>query len=319
MQRPQAKIDFYRGVRALTSSALGAHVVTVGAFDGVHLGHQQLLAGVKAEAQALALPSLAIIFEPQPNEFFQKELAPARLMRLREKVAALAEQGIDRVLCLKFDASLRALSAEDFVQKVLLEAAQCRALIVGDDFRFGCDRSGDFAFLQARGRELGFSVSDTQTHEHEAERISSTRLRALLANGELEQASLMLGRAYSNCGRVSYGQQLGRSIGFPTANVALARRKIALQGVFAVELEFAGTYYNAVANVGTRPTVDGKSKARLEVHVLDHKLDLYGAFVKVNYLYKIRDEQKFDGIESLKKQISLDADAARAFFARRTI
>ncbi|WP_370981546.1 bifunctional riboflavin kinase/FAD synthetase [Agaribacterium sp. ZY112] len=310
-----AVVDFYRGIDSMRKACAGAHVVTIGAFDGVHLGHQQLLMAARAKASALSLPSLAIVFEPQPNEFFQKERAPARLMRLREKVSAVAEVGIDAVLCLKFDARLRALSAERFVEQVLLDATQCKALIVGDDFRFGCDRSGDFEFLQQQGRKLGFEVADTETHEHAEERVSSTRLRSLLAEGQLASVKALLGRPYSNCGRVSYGQQLGRSIGFPTANIALARRKVALEGVFAVLLEHNGCVYNGVANVGSRPTVDGINKAKLEVYVLDKTLNLYGDFVRVSYMKKIRDEKKFSGIDALKQQIAVDVEQARAFFA----
>ena len=294
-----------------------AHVVTIGAFDGVHLGHQQLLQQCRERALVMNLPSVVVLFEPQPNEYFQREQAPARLSRLREKVGSIAAAGIDKILCLKFDANLRSLSAEQFVQQVLVDKLHCKHLIVGDDFRFGCDRNGDFDFLVECGQQAGFDVSDTSTFESGQQRISSTRIRALLAAGQLDQAAALLGRPYSNCARVCYGQQLGRTLGFPTANLALGRLNVALQGVFAVQMVHQGVRYDAVANVGSRPTVDGKSKPRLEVHVLDQHLDLYGHFVEVCYLSKLRDEKKFADLASLQQQIQRDADEARQFFKQR--
>lgn len=290
-------------------------VVTIGAFDGVHLGHQQLLAQLTEAAGTLGLPSVVIVFEPQPNEFFNRATAPARLMRLREKVLALSRFGVDQVLCLKFDRTLRGLSAEAFVTEVLVARLGVRKLIVGDDFRFGSDRCGDFAYLQKAGREHGFDVVDTSTHLSGNTRVSSTFIRCLLREGKLEKASELLGSPYTNIGRVIHGRRLGRKLGFPTMNVQLGRLRVPLNGVYAVTVELAGQSYIGVANVGVRPTVNEVSKPLLEVHLLDADVDAYGQFIAVTYRKKIRSEQQFDGIDQLKAQITIDANQARDYFA----
>lgn len=294
-------------------------VVTIGSFDGVHLGHQQLLQQVLAQAKALSLPSVVIVFEPQPHEFFSKENAPARLMRLREKVQALFSAGVDRVLCLRFNQVLRTLTAKEFVQQVLVSGLDVKYLVVGDDFRFGCDRSGNFELLQKYGQEFGFSVVDTQTQlattEHDGtDRISSTRIRALLEADKFSEAESLLGLPFAVSGRVIYGKQLGRTLGFPTANIGLGRYRSPVSGVFGVTLIAANSRYPAVANVGVRPTVGGRSKPILEVHSLVSPGNLYGQFVRVEFNFKIRQEMKFESLDDLKKQIGADIQVAQSCF-----
>lgn len=309
--------EFIAGITAIPSSSAGGCVATIGAFDGVHVGHQQLLRQVFAEATARMLPSLVIIFEPQPNEYFTKEEIPARLMRLREKIVALADVGVDRVLCLKFDQRLRSMSAEQFVNELIVEKLSVKSLIIGDDFRFGCDRDGDFEFLQRRGRTMGFVVRDTDTHVSGDARVSSTRIRGLLNDGRLDDAAQLLGRRYSNIGRVVYGQQLGRTLGFPTLNIALGRSKMPLQGVYTVRVQHSnsGKVYRGVANLGVRPTVNGGVRPLLEVHLIDENVNFYGECLKVEYLQKLREEKKFGSVDELRQQISEDIFHARALFS----
>lgn len=215
-------------------------VATIGNFDGVHRGHQAILGQLRARAQALGVPSCVVIFEPQPREFFTPAEAPPRLTRLREKLALLAQEGVDQVLCLPFNPRLREHSAEDFVQQILVQGLAVRHLEVGDDFRFGCDRAGDFAFLQQAGQVHGFSVEAATTLTLGQERVSSTAVRQALAAGDLAHAANLLGRDYALCGRVIHGQHLGRQLGAPTANIQLKRRRVALSGVYTVSAEVDG-------------------------------------------------------------------------------
>jgi len=298
---------------------LGRSVVTIGAFDGVHLGHQQLLKQLCDSAKQLGLPSVVVVFEPQPNEYFKPKKAPARLMRLREKVLALRDFGVDSVLCLRFNQRLREMTAEAFIHEVLVESLGVRKLIVGDDFRFGNDRSGDFEMLSAAGRSLNFDVVDTQTLYTDSERVSSTYIRKLLSEGELSDAEALLGRRYSNIGRVVYGKRLGRQLGFPTMNVQLGRLNVPLRGVFAVDIELNGhtlnsPTYQGVANVGVRPTINEVMKPVLEAHAFDVNIDAYGKCIRITYRKKIRDEQRFENVQALTAQIKHDAASARAFF-----
>jgi len=311
--------EFIKGLNGL-SSRHRACVATIGSFDGVHRGHQAVLAQLQAQASVLALPSLVMVFEPQPYEYFSRERAPARLMRLREKVSALFAHGVDRVLCLKFDQRLRSLSAKAFVDEVLVDGLALKSLVVGDDFRFGCDRAGDFAFLQAQGRLKGFAVSDTATLQYGCDRISSTRIRSLLSEDRVVDANALLGREYQVSGRVIYGKQLGRTLGFPTANIGLGRYRTPLHGVYAVSVVGEGftEAVNAVANVGVRPTVSGGKKPLLEVHVLDSTLLLYGCCLTVKFKHKLRNEMKFNNLEELKTQIQQDVDVARQWFVENT-
>lgn len=306
---------FIRGLHNLRPWHKGC-VATIGSFDGVHLGHQAILLQLLALAHQHNLPAVVIVFEPQPQEFFSGEKAPARLMRLREKVQALLAAGVNRVLCLPFNDALRSLSAEVFVQQVLIDGLAIQHLVVGDDFRFGCDRRGDFSLLQRMGSDQGFSVTDTCTLEIHGERVSSTRIRQLLEVGDFAHAETLLGKSYSINGRVAYGQQLGRKLGVPTANVHLRRYRSPLQGVFAVTATFRdGFVHHGVANVGVRPTVTGDKKPLLEVHLFDFSRTVYGEMIDVAFHKKLRDEKKFASLDELQAQLQTDIAQAKDFFS----
>lgn len=308
--------EFIHGLHNLEYKHQGC-VATIGSFDGVHRGHMAIIRQVKAKAESLGLPSLVMVFEPQPHEFFAKETAPARLMRLREKICALFGAGIDRVLCLKFNDALRSLTASEYIEKVLLKGIGVKYLVIGDDFRFGCDRSGDFNMLCNSGRENGFEVCDTQTQLEDDERISSTRIRQLLYKNDLVGAARLLGKPFCLSGRVVYGKQLGRTLGFPTVNISLGRYHPPVAGVFAVEIsrtEQAEKPWLGVANIGFRPTLEKKGKALLEVHILEKDLNLYGEFLTVSVKKHIREEKKFANIDELKQQIKSDKRAAELYF-----
>jgi len=291
------------------------NVVTIGSFDGVHLGHQAIIQQLLAQSRRLGLPSMVVVFEPQPHEYFSGEKAPARLMRLSEKVAALFAEGVERVCCLQFNRQLRSLSAAEFISRVLVNGLGVKYLVIGDDFRFGCDRRGDYRLLQQAGDTNGFTVTDTRTYTVSEQRVSSTRIRDLLQQGNLSLAKTLLGRPYTISGKVIRGQQLGRQLGTPTANVHLHRYRSPLAGVFAVVTRLpSGEQVNGVANVGVRPTVGGDTKPLLEVHLFDRNDDLYGQLIEVDFKYKLRDEKRFDGLDKLKAQIQQDILAARQFF-----
>jgi riboflavin kinase / FMN adenylyltransferase len=310
---------FIRGLHNLRPWHRGC-VATIGSFDGVHLGHQAILRQLLAVANQYQLPAVAIVFEPQPHEFFSGEKAPARLMRLRDKIQALLAAGVERVLCVQFNDALRHLSAEAFVETVLLDGLGIKHLVVGDDFRFGCDRRGDFALLQTMGAEYGFAVTDTCTLEINGERVSSTRIRHLLELGDFSQAELLLGKPYSINGRIVYGQQLGRKLGVPTANVHLRRYRSPLHGVFTVTATFRdGSQYQGVANVGVRPTVAGTKRPLLEVHLFDFSRTVYGAMIDVVFHQKLRDEQKFNSLDELQHQLQTDIAQAKQFFSTFSI
>ena len=303
--------EFLRGLHNVRPHHRG-NVVTIGAFDGVHLGHQAILKQVVEQAQLLKLPSLVMIFEPHPHEFFSGEKAPARLMRLSEKIEALFSAGVDRVFCVPFNRALSQLSAQDFIQKILVDALGTRYLVVGDDFRFGLRRQGDYGLLKETGQNLGFEVTDTATYLIDNKRVSSTRIRQLLEQGSFEQVPRLLGKPYHISGKVVKGQQLARQLGAPTANVHLHRYRSPLSGVFVVEVNLAnGECVNGVANVGVRPTVSGDTKPILEVHLFDRDDDLYGQNIAVTFIHKIREEHRFDSVEQLKQQIQQDIYSAK--------
>jgi len=303
----------------------GRCVATIGNFDGVHLGHQAIIQQVISEAKKRDLPSLVVVFEPQPMEFFKGDQAPARLMRFREKCQALSAFDIDYIFCLKFDAKLSQLSALAFIHKVLIEHLNIDHLVIGDDFRFGGDRLGDFSLLLEVGRQYGFSVENTPTvlenlEKHNLEknsRVSSTYIRSLLSMGEFSRAEMVLGQPYGMIGRVIHGQKLGRQLGFPTANVALKRVKAPFIGVYAVRVfrhDDPRKQIQGVANIGVKPSV-GHFKPLLEIHLLDFDENLYGEKIRVNFCKKIRDEKKFEGLDELVLQIKQDVLDTRAFFA----
>lgn len=309
---------FIRGLHNLRPWHRGC-VATIGSFDGVHLGHQAILRQLAQAAEAHKLPSVVVVFEPQPHEFFSGDKAPARLMRLREKIQALLAAGVDRVLCVQFNETLRRLSAQQFIEQVLVQGLGIKHLVVGDDFRFGCDRQGDFALLQEAGIQHDFSVSDTCTLLLHGERVSSTRIRQLLEAGDFAQAEELLGRPYSVSGRVGYGKQLGRKLGVPTANIHLWRYRSPLHGVFTVSAKLIGenadhTLHRGVANVGVRPTVSGDQKPILEVHLFNFTAPIYGAVIEVFFHHKLREEQKFPSLDALKEQLAIDIQQAQAFF-----
>ncbi|MCM2973699.1 bifunctional riboflavin kinase/FAD synthetase [Larsenimonas suaedae] len=289
-------------------------VATIGNFDGVHRGHQAILEQLKTRARALNLPVTVVIFEPQPREYFAGDQAPPRLTRMKEKLRLLKAYGADRVLCLPFNQKLRELSADDFIERVLVDGLGVRHLVVGDDFRFGCDRAGNFDLLKEKGARHGFDVEHTHTFMLDDERVSSTRVRTLLASGNFRQAAHQLGRPYVFMGRVVKDRQLGRTIGIPTANVPLLPGPMALRGVYAVQaLLDDGVWYPGVANVGWRPTV-GSSRPVLEVHLLDTSPELYGRPMMVMPCARLRGEEKFDGLEAMLAQIKHDIALTRRYF-----
>lgn len=305
-----------RGQHNLRENHRGC-VATIGNFDGVHLGHQAVFEALKARAREYQLPSLVITFEPQPLEYFRPDEAPPRLMRAREKLEFIERAGIDRVLLLRFDQDLALMTAEDFISEYLVEALGISHLYVGDDFRFGRDRQGDFRLLRDQGERFGFEVESLETVSDTCGRISSTRIREALAAGDLATARCCLGRDFSISGRVGHGHRRGRTIGFPTMNVGLARRRSPIRGVFAVRVEGLGPeWLPGVANVGNRPTLEGDDRFLLEVHLFDFDRQVYGEQVRVHFIERIRDEKKFESFDALREQIQHDAEQARAVLAR---
>lgn len=303
-----------RGLHNLPAAQRGC-ALTIGNFDGVHRGHQAVLDQLHARAAELQLPATVMVFEPTPQEYFLSDMAPARLQRLRDKLSLFHELGVEQVVCLRFDHKLAEHDADAFVKDILVEGLGVRHLVIGDDFRFGKGRRGDFAFLQQAGRQHGFDVVSTHTLVENGERVSSTRIREALAAGELDKAAQLLGRPYTIFGRIAPGQQRGRTIGFPTANVHLHRSVSPVSGVFAVRVHgLEGQVLEGVANLGTRPTVCGNETV-LETHLFDFDRDIYGHYVGIEFCSKLRDEKKFESFEALKQQIQQDAEQARQFFS----
>ncbi len=303
-------MELVRGLHNLRPQHHGC-VLTIGKFDGVHRGHQAVLANVIKQAKALSLPATVMVFEPHPEEVFTPDTAPARLSPLREKYLLLKQQGVDRLVTVQFNRAFASQSAQTFVKSLLVDKLGVQFLVVGDDFRFGRGRKGDFNMLKTAGEEHGFSVVSTQSFRMHDHRISSTAVRDALDYGDFEQANEMLGRPFSIRGRVVHGEKKGRTIGFPTANVLLKRCRSPLKGVFAVHVAIDGEHYNGVANVGSRPTVGGV-RSQLEVHLFDFSGDIYGRSIDVFPVAKLRDEKKFASFEVLKNQIEHDAREARA-------
>jgi riboflavin kinase/FMN adenylyltransferase len=310
-------MQLIRGLYNLTQT-LPPSAVTIGNFDGIHLGHQQVLHQLKTIADKSALCSAVIIFEPQPIEFFAPDKAPKRLSRFREKIAYLKSQGIDYLLCLKFDQPFSELSAEQFVRDLLVNQLSTRHLVIGDDFRFGKKRSGDFKSLQGDGKQYGFEVDNTETLLLEGIRVSSTRIRESIQNDDFTLAAALLGRPYSLSGKVSHGQKLGRQLGFPTINIKMGSKTLIVKGIFAVMVKgIDNRVLQGVASLGTRPTVNGVDSI-LEVYILDFDQDVYGYSVEVDFLHKIRDEKKFDSLEELTVNIEQDIVLAKQYFEQLT-
>ncbi|HET8729482.1 MAG TPA: bifunctional riboflavin kinase/FAD synthetase [Moraxellaceae bacterium] len=306
-------MELIRGLHNLRPRHHGS-VVTLGNFDGVHLGHQAILRRLQEAGARLQLPDTVMIFEPQPQEFFQGDAAPARLMHWRDKVEALAAAGVSRVLCVRFSAAFRALTARQFIDELLVRGLGCRHLVIGDDFRFGCDRSGDFALLQAAGAEQGFTVQGTPTIEIAGERVSSTRIRAALKAADFVTAEELLGRPYRVSGHVVHGDKLGRTLGVPTANVLAQRQVSPLSGIYAVTVHDALPQpVHGVCSVGKRPTVNGLDE-RFETYLLDFAGDLYGHRIHLEFHHKIRDELKFDSLDELKVAMQKDIADTRHYF-----
>lgn len=293
----------------------GGCVATIGNFDGVHLGHRKVIERLASEGQRLGLPVCVVLFEPQPREFFAPHQAPPRLMRLRDKIDRLSELPVDHVLILRFNRALSEMTPEAFIEKILIQSLKVRFLVIGDDFRFGKKRAGDYPLLVKTGQERGFEVADTRTVLVGGERISSTLIREALLQGDLDRARALLGKPYEVCGRIIHGQKRGRTLGFPTANLLMQRKNTPVKGVFAVTMRGLGpTPIPGVANVGSRPTVTGDPTMLLETHLLDYSGDLYGRRVEVEFHARLRDERRFDGTAELKAQIEMDIQAARDLF-----
>lgn len=303
-------MELIRGLHNLRDRHRGC-VATIGNYDGVHLGHRTVLSGLREQSERLDQPTLVMTFEPTPREFFAPGTAPFRLTRFRDKVLALAAEGVDRLLVARFDHRMANMAPETFIESVLVGRLAVQYLVVGDDFRFGRDRKGDFAMLERAGRRFGFEVRNTPTLERDGERVSSTRIRTSLEAGELDRAEALLGRRYSVSGRVGYGERIGTELGFPTINLSLGWREVPLHGVFVTRVTLDdGARVWGVANVGHRPTVNGKHRL-LEVHLLDFDGDLYGRHVSVAFHERIRGEERFDSLEELRTWIGRDVEAAR--------
>jgi riboflavin kinase/FMN adenylyltransferase len=301
----------------LTPSQRGG-VVTIGNFDGVHLGHQALLKQVVTKARELGVPSLVMTFEPHPFEFFgAPNPTVSRLTRLREKFQALAACGVDNILIMSFNQELANKSASDFVTELLVKNLQPVHVVVGDDFHFGHKRQGNFAMLSELGQQYGFTTEDMPTLEIDGERVSSTRVRKALQAGDHQLARKLLGRPYAMQGRVRHGKQLGRQWGFPTANIYLHRALAPVMGIYTVLVHGVADHpWPGAANLGMRPTVDGTT-ALLEVHLLDFNQQIYGRYVEVEFCEKLRDEVRYPNIELLKEQIAKDVAFSREYFQKQ--
>ncbi|NRD72802.1 bifunctional riboflavin kinase/FAD synthetase [Shewanella sp. VB17] len=303
-------MELIRGINNILPAHHGC-VLTIGNFDGVHRGHAEVISKLVEKARKLNVPATLMTFEPQPQEMFRGENAPARLSTLRDKIVLLEELGIDRLVCINFNARFAEMSAKDFIDTLLVKSLGVKYLVVGDDFCFGKERAGNFEMLRSAGEKHQFAVVSMQSFLLGDKRVSSTEIRELLAKGKMEQARRLLGHPFTLCGRVAHGQKIGRTLGFPTANIALKRQVSPVRGVFAVTLYWDNSdVYDGVANVGFRPTVNGQ-KCQLEVHIFDFDGDLYGRTVEVELVAKIRDEQPFQSLEALKTQINNDVNKAK--------
>jgi len=304
-----------RLTRGVPAAAAGPTALTIGNFDGVHLGHQAMLAELKRAAGRLGMPSCVLTFEPHPREFFAPDKAPTRLTSLREKLELLAGCGVERAHLCRFDYRFAQITAEDFIERIIVRGLGARWLLAGDDFRFGARRAGDLTMLKRSGPRLGMEVSALASFMQDGERVSSTTVRKALAAGELTRAERLLGRPYSISGRVVRGDGLGRKLGFPTANVQMKHNRPPLTGIFAVRLHGAAAKpLRGVASLGVRPTVKQQGAPVLEVHALDYEGDLYRRHVRVEFLRKFRDEEKYADLATLTRRIALDVENARAFF-----
>ena len=302
--------------RKIPAQATSPTVLTIGNFDGLHLGHRAMLARLATKACDMSLPAAVMTFEPHPRELFTPEQAPARLTSFREKLALLEACSVDRTYVCRFDRKLAALTAEEFIDVILVRGLSVRHVIIGDDFRFGKGRGGDFALLERAGLKRGFTCEAMHTVEVDGERVSSSAVRDALAEGDLEHAARLLGRPYVIAGSVVHGNKLGRKLGYPTANIQLKRKRIALTGIFTVMVSgLDKRQLPGVASLGVRPTLGQGLKPVLEVHLFDFDREVYGAHVAVHFLHKLRDEAKFESLEALTAQIARDVAAAKSYFS----
>ncbi len=304
-------MQLVRGIHNIQPADFGC-VLTIGNFDGVHLGHCRVISALVEKARSSNSVAAVMVFEPQPQELFSPETAPARLTRLRDKYKLLKALGVQRLICVKFDRDFAAQSAEYFIEHLLVERLGIKQLIIGDDFRFGKNRLGNFEMLQRAGEKFGFSVADTASFKLADCRISSTEVRQALERDDFESVTKMLGRPYSIIGRVFHGDKRGRQLGFPTANVMLKRRVSPIAGVYVVKVELPAGAYCGVANVGSRPTVAG-IRQQLEVHIFDFNDQIYGQVIEVTLLKKLRKEMKFESLEALSSQITEDSNQAKRY------
>ncbi len=315
---PSANLRIFRG---LPPPALRRPcALAIGNFDGVHLGHQAILARVRSAATQRGLVPTVMTFEPHPREFFAKlhnrpELAPTRIAGLRDQLCALARSGMQHVVVQRFNAALASMPAQTFIDSLLLDGLRVRWLLVGDDFRFGAQRSGDINLLRENAARHGFEVESMESVTQQGQRVSSSAIRTALAVGDLDRATALLGHPYSVSGHVIHGQKLGRTLGFPTMNLRVSHRCPALSGIFIVQVHgLADQPLPAVASLGVRPTVDDSGRVLLEVHVFDFNSDAYGKLVQVEFLQKMRDEEKFADLATMTAAIANDARMARAYF-----
>lgn len=305
--------------RSIPTHAKIPIALTIGNFDGVHLGHQAMLTRLKNTASQLELPACVMTFEPHPREFFAPDQAPARLTSLREKLELLAKSSISATIVYRFNYDFAKISAETFITHILVNGFSVRWVLVGDDFRFGARRAGDFAMLKAYSTKYGFQVEKMPSFAINDQRVSSTSIREALTDGDLNKAGQLLGRAYSLSGRVVDGDKLGKKLGFPTANIQLKHNKPPLSGIFVVEVLGAiesspAKKIQGVASLGVRPTVHKNGKPVLEVHLFDFNQEIYGRHLRVDFLHKLRDEETYSDLATLTLQIAQDVENAKSYF-----
>jgi len=301
--------------RGIPDKGLTPVALTIGNFDGMHIGHQAMLTRLAESAKSRRFVSCVLTFEPHPREFFSPSSAPARLSNLREKLEAFASLGVQRTHICRFNHSFSKLTAREFIERVVCRGLNAKWLLVGEDFRFGSKRAGDLTLLRDAGKELGFEVSVMPSVMIKGQRVSSTMVRDALAEGNLEKARELLGKSYCMSGRVVHGDKTGRRIGFPTANIKIKHPRPPLGGIFAVEIAgISERSLKGVASLGVRPTVKDNGVPLLEVHVFDFDREIYGRHVRVKFVHKLRDEEKYSDVDSLTQQISLDVEKAKEYF-----
>jgi len=301
--------------RGIPGKARASVALSIGNFDGIHVGHRAMLTRLAQSAKSRGLVSCVLTFEPHPREFFAPLSAPARLSNLREKLEAFASLGVERTHICRFNRNFSSMTAQEFIERVVCGGLNAKWLLVGEDFRFGSKRAGDLALLQKAGQKLDFEVTVMPSIMLKGQRISSTMVRDALAEGDLERASELLGKPYSMSGRVVHGDKTGRRIGFPTANIKIKHARPPLGGIFAVEVSgISECPLKGVASLGVRPTIRDNGAPVLEVHVFDFNREIYGRHVRVEFVHKLREEEKYPDLKTLTQQISLDVEKAKEYF-----